>query len=228
MGKTEVTQGQWMSVMGSNPSRFTRCSDACPVEQVSWNDVQDFIRKLNQQTGQNYRLPSEAEWEYAARAGTTSEWSFGGDESKLRDYGWNGQNSSGKTHEAGQKLPNAFGMHDIHGNVWEWTQDCWHDSYAGAPVDGSAWTTGCIGSYRVIRGGSWNEQFPASLRVAYRNRLESDIGSLISGFRLASDVPVTALETFKKQEDQRLVPAPVNAREQPIKAELEKISRLKG
>lgn len=228
MSKTEVTQGQWKSVMGSNPSRFTVCGDACPVEQVSWNDVQDFIRKLNQATGQSYRLPSEAEWEYAARAGTTTEWSFGGDEAKLRDHAWYAQNSGGRTHEVGQRLPNAFDLHDMHGNAWEWTQDCWHESYAGAPTDGSAWTTGCSGSYRVIRGGSWNEQFPASLRVAYRNRMEPEIGSLISGFRLASDLPVTALETFKKQEDQRLVPAPVNAREQPIKAELEKNFQTEG
>ena len=211
MGKTEVTQGQWKSVMGSNPSRFKVCGDACPVEQVSWNDVQDFIRKLNQSTGQSYRLPSEAEWEYAARAGTTTEWSFGGDEAKLRDHAWYAQNSGGKTHEVGQRLPNAFGLHDMHGNAWEWTQDCWHESYAGAPTDGSAWTIGCSGSYRAIRGGSWNEQFAASLRVAYRNRMEPEIGSLVSGFRLASDLPEQApgiAETKKRSDAGQQVATP--------------------
>ena len=155
MGKTEVTQGQWKSVMGSNPSRFTECGDVCPVEQVSWNDVQDFIRKLNQLTGQNYRLPSEAEWEYAARAGTTTEWSFAGEELKLRDYAWYSQNSGGKTREVGQKLPNTFGLFDMHGNVGEWIQDCWHENYAEAPTDGSAWMKGCGGNYGLSRGGSW-------------------------------------------------------------------------
>jgi formylglycine-generating enzyme required for sulfatase activity len=184
MGKTEVTQKQWRDVMGSNPSRFTACGLECPVENVSWNDVQEFIAKLNQKTGQKYRLPSEAEWEYAARTGITTEWSFGNDASLLGSYSWYSQNSTGKTQPVGQKLPNAFGLFDMHGNVWEWTQDCWHDSYVGAPTDGSAWTTVCGGSYRVLRGGSWNDS-PANLRSADRSRDGPGLRNGSIGFRIA-------------------------------------------
>jgi formylglycine-generating enzyme required for sulfatase activity len=184
MGKFEVTQGQWRAVMGSNPSRFNTCGDDCPVEQVSWNDIQDFINKLNQQTGKSYRLPSEAEWEYAARAGSTSEWSFGDSESQLGDHAWFGGNSGGKTQRTGQKRPNAFGLHDMHGNVWEWVQDCWHSNYSGAPTDGSAWTTSCAEDKRVLRGGSWNNN-PAFLRSALRLRNSPVNRSDYNGFRLA-------------------------------------------
>ena len=187
MGRTEVTQKQWLDVMGSNPSRFDACGPECPVENVSWDGVQQFISKLNQKTGQNYRLPSEAEWEYAARAGTTTEWSHGNDESKLGNYAWFERNSGGKTQEVGQKLSNAFDIYDMHGNVWEWTQDCWHGSYAGAPTDGSAWTTGCSGNYRVLRGGSWGN-YPAFLRSAIRIRYTPDFRGIGSGFRLAREL----------------------------------------
>ena len=184
MGRTEVTQKQWLNVMGSNPSRFAACGSGCPVESVGWDEVQEFILKLSQKTGQKYRLPSEAEWEYAARAGTSTEWSHGNDESKLSNYAWYDVNSGRKTQEVGQKLPNAFGLYDMHGNVFEWTQDCWHDNYAGAPTDGSAWATGCSGNYRVLRGGSWSNNH-AFLRSAYRIRLYPNIRSSSSGFRLA-------------------------------------------
>ena len=184
MGRTEVTQKQWLEVMGSNPSSFSACGLECPVENVSWDEVQQFISKLNQKTGQKYRLPSEAEWEYAARAGTTMDWSFGNDESKLGDYAWYSGNSRSKTQAVGQKRPNAFGLFDMHGNVWEWPQDCWHENYAGAPTDGSAWTTGCRGNYRMLRGGSW-DSLPAFLRSAirFRNILDLRYGNI--GFRLA-------------------------------------------
>ena len=184
MGKTEVTQGQWKTVMGSNPSRFSQCGDDCPVEQVSWNDAQDFIRKLNQKTGLVFRLPSEAEWEYAARAGSTSEWTHGNDESRLADFAWFSVNSRAKSQPVAQKRPNAFGLYDMHGNVWEWVQDCWHDNYAGAPLDGSAWTTGCSDSKRVLRGGSWNFD-PSILRSAIRDRYSPDNRFIIIGLRLA-------------------------------------------
>ena len=185
MGRTEVTQKQWLDVMGSNPSRFAACGPECPVENVSWDEVQQFIYTLNQRTGQKYRLPSEAEWEYAARAGATTEWSFGNDESKLGNYAWYRENSESKTQAVGQKQPNIFGLYDMHGNVWEWTQDCWHDNYAGAPTDGSAWTTGCSGNYRVLRGGSWSG-IPANVRSANRGRNNPDIRNYSSGgFRLA-------------------------------------------
>jgi formylglycine-generating enzyme required for sulfatase activity len=185
IGKYEVTQEQWFAVMGNNPSGNK--GRTLPVEQVSWDDIQQFIAKLNQKTGQKYRLPSEAEWEYAARAGSTTEWSHGNDESKLGNYAWYDRNSGGKTQVVGQKLPNAFGLFDMHGNVWEWTQDCWHGDYGGAPTDGSAWTTGCSGNYRVLRGGSWLND-PAILRSAIRYGVNPDGRNDIIGFRLARDL----------------------------------------
>ena len=186
IGKTEVTQKQWVNLMGSNPSRFSACGPECPVENISWVDVQQFIAKLNQKTGKKYRLPSEAEWEYAARAGTTTEWSFGSNESNLGGYAWYDGNSGRKTQIVGKKLPNAFGLFDVHGNVWEWTQDCWHETYAGAHTDGTAWTTSCSGNFRVLRGGSWYD-FPADLNAANRTRNFPDIPNLVYGFRLARD-----------------------------------------
>ena len=214
MGKTEVTQGQWMSVMGSNPSRFTRCGDACPVENVSWNDAKEFIQKLNQSTGQNYRLPSEAEWEYAARAGTTSDWSFGSNEPQLGNYAWYSGNSGAQTHIVGQKKPNAFGLYDIHGNVGEWVEDCGHETYVAAPTDGSAWTTACTGDNHMQRGGSWINS-PASLRSAYRYKFNADWRNSLSGFRLAinwtdqfldASTPTqrVSVELAKKAEEDRL------------------------
>jgi L-threonylcarbamoyladenylate synthase len=152
LGKYPVTQEQWIKVMGLNPSYF-RGNDL-PVEEVSWNDVQKFIQKLNQMEGTDeYRLPSEAEWEYACRAGTKTRYSFGDDESKLEEYAWYSENSD-KTQSIGQKKPNSWGLYDIHGNVCEWCQDKYHDNYSGAPSDGSAWEEG-RSSDRVDRGGSW-------------------------------------------------------------------------
>jgi formylglycine-generating enzyme required for sulfatase activity len=152
VGKYEVTQKQWQEVMGSNPSYFK--GDDLPVERVFWNDVQEFIKKLNEKEGTDkYRLPSEAEWEYACRAGTTTRYSFGDSESKLGDYAWYGDYPGGKTHSVGTKKPNPWGLYDIHGNVYEWTQDYWHSDYNGAPTDGSVWSGD--GAARVVRGGSW-------------------------------------------------------------------------
>ena len=182
MGKYEVTQEQWYAVMGANPSGNK--GRTLPVEQVSWEDAQVFIQKLNQKTGQQYRLPSEAEWEYAARAGSQAEYSFGDDEKELGRYAWYSANSSRQTHPVGEKQANRFGLHDMHGNVWEWVQDCWHDNYLGAPTDGSAWTTGCNGDYRVLRGGSW-DYLPAILRSADRDRVTPDLRFNYYGLRLA-------------------------------------------
>ena len=181
IGKYEVTQEQWYAVMGSNPSNNK--GRKLPVEQVSWNDAQQFIAKLNQKTGKRYRLPSEAEWEYAARAGSTTKWSFGDDESELLDYAWGGF-SVFNTQEVGQKLRNEFGLFDMHGNVWEWTQDCWHENYSGAPADGSAWIINCIGIGRVLRGGSWRID-PTGLRSAGRFRFTPDYRDYSFGLRLA-------------------------------------------
>ena len=183
IGKTEVTQGQWRAVMGSNPSSFGSCGDDCPVERVSWDDAQDFAKRLSQKTGRQYRLPSEVEWEYAARAGSGSKWSFG-DSEYPGDYAWFSANNQGKTQRVAQKRPNAFGLFDMHGNVWEWVQDCWHDNYSGAPTDGSAWTTGCSSSSRVLRGGSWGYD-PAGLRSAIRSRNAPDLRGSVNGLRLA-------------------------------------------
>jgi formylglycine-generating enzyme required for sulfatase activity len=181
MGRYEVTQKQWRAIMGDNPSYF-KGDDDLPVEQVSWDDVQDFIKKLNEKEGiDTYRLPSEAEWEYACRAGTTTRYSFGDSESNLGDYAWYKGNSGDKTHPVGQKKPNSLGLHDMHGNVWEWVQDCWHFDYNGAPTDGSAWEGG--GASRVFRGGCWDRS-AGFCRSAYRYpRGPRDRGNTL-GFRL--------------------------------------------
>jgi formylglycine-generating enzyme required for sulfatase activity/serine/threonine protein kinase len=180
MGKTEVTQGQWKAIMGNNPSNFKNCGDECPVEEVSWNDAQGYIKKLNAMTGKAYSLPSEAQWEYAARAGTTTDFHTGNTISaKQANFG------SNKTIKvASLNSPNAFGLHDMHGNVWEWTQDVWHDNYTGAPTDGSAWLDGGNQMQRVLRGGSWFNG-PQYLRSASRNRFTPDFSINFIGFRLA-------------------------------------------
>ncbi len=186
LGKYEVTQGQWKAVMGSNPSRFTSCGDNCPVEQVSWNDIQQYIQKLNQQTGQNYRLPSEAEWEYAARAGTSSKYWWGDNigNNNANCDGCGSQWDNKTTAPVGSFKPNAFGLYDMHGNVWEWAQDWYHDNYSGAPSDGSAWESGGEQRYRVLRGGSWIS-VPAVLRSAFRSRSSPVNRNIGYGFRLA-------------------------------------------
>jgi formylglycine-generating enzyme required for sulfatase activity len=154
LGIYPVTQQEWQAVMGENPSYFN--GDKLPVEQVSWDDVQNFIQKINKKEGTTTcRLPSEAEWEYAARVGTTTRYSFGDDESELDEYGWYDENSNDKTHPVGQKKSNSWGLYDMHGNVWEWVQDEYHDSYDSAPEDGSAWEDGS-GALRLNRGGSWS------------------------------------------------------------------------
>ena len=181
MGKYEVTQKEWKAVMGDNPSRFK--GDKLPVEQVSWNDIQEFIKKLNQKEGgTKYRLPTEAEWEYAARAGSNSKWSFGDNESQLGDYAWYGSNSNSQTHPVGQKKPNKYGLYDVHGNVWEWVQD-WYDSnyYSSSPKTDSKGPSS--GSYRVIRGGGW-DSYAEITRSANRGYDNPEGGSYNIGFRL--------------------------------------------
>ena len=158
---TEVTQGQWKTVMGGNPSYFKDCGDPCPVEQVSWNDVQEFIRKLNEREGTNkYRLPTEAEWEYAARAGTTTPFHTGSclttDQANFDgNYPLSGCSKGEfrqKTVRAGNFAPNAWGLYDMHGNVWEWCQDWKGDYPSGSVTDPEGPSSG---SGRVLRGGSW-------------------------------------------------------------------------
>ncbi len=182
LGKTEVTQAQWEVVMGSNPSRFKGAN--LPVERVSWDDIQTFLQKLNAQTGKAYRLPSEAEWEYAARAGSTTAYPWG------NSIGNNNANCDGcgsrwddkTTAPVGSFAANAFGLHDMHGNVWEWVQDGYQSSYAGAPTDGSAWeTSGSL--LRVYRGGGWYFDAGGPRSALRSNYSPSDRGSNL-GFRL--------------------------------------------
>ena len=182
MGKTEVTQGQWRAVMGTNPSRFSNCGDSCPVEGVSWEDVKQFVSRLSAKTGKTYRLPSEAEWEYACRAGGREEYCGGG---SVDSVAWHLGNSGQSTHPVAGKRPNAWGLHDMSGNVWEWTEDCWNGSYNGAPTDGSAWTAGNC-SQRVARGGSWDLN-PQNLRAAIRGRNSTAGRDDDNGFRVARD-----------------------------------------
>jgi len=138
MGVTEVTQAQWQAIMGNNPSHFKKGDLDAPVEMVSWDDAQAFVRKLNdREPACRYRLPSEAEWEYASLADTAKD-PCGPPEA----IAWIKENSSGTTHPVGLKQPNAFGLYDMFGNVPEWTQDTWHADYKGAPTDGSAWEGG--------------------------------------------------------------------------------------
>lgn len=185
ISKYEVTQKQWREVMGSNTSLFK--GDDLPVEQVSWNDVQEFIKKLNKKENTyQYRLPSEAEWEYAVRAGTTTRYSFGDDESELEDYAFYANNSQARTHPVGQKKPNPWGLYDMHGNVWEWVQDEWHDSYEGAPTDDSAWEDGSS-TERVVRGGSFNN-FVGNHRSANRAGDPPDTNAAFLGFRLLREL----------------------------------------
>ncbi|MEK0187867.1 formylglycine-generating enzyme family protein, partial [Microcoleus anatoxicus] len=159
-GKYAITQAQWEAVMGNNPSKFK--GEKRPVENVSWDDAVEFCKKLSQTTGKKYRLLSEAEWEYACRAHTTTPFHFGETITpELVNYNGNypyAKASKGlyrqETTDVGSFPPNAFGLYDMHGNVWEWCSDKWHDNYSKAPADGSSWETGTDNN-RVQRGGSW-------------------------------------------------------------------------
>jgi len=155
-----------------------------PVINVSWEDATAYASWLSKLSGKSYRLPSEAEWEYAARSNTTTEYYWDG-QGEAKDFAWLDDNSDSKTHPVAEKKPNAFGLYDMSGNVWEWVQDCWNDNYQNAPIDGSAWESlSC--SCRVLRGGSWyNEQ--DLLRSAYRDRFLPGIRNNDIGFRLAQD-----------------------------------------
>jgi formylglycine-generating enzyme required for sulfatase activity len=180
IGKYEVTQAQWKAVMGSNPSHFK--GDNLPVETVSWNDVQDFIRELNALTGKTYRLPMEAEWEYAARGGAQRQgYKYSGSDT-VGDVAWYSGNSGNTTHPVGQKSSNELGLHDMSGNVYEWCNDWWgaysSSSQTNLPEPSS-------GSYRVVRGGSWCGNAQCA-RVPFRDLSTPGIRGAFLGFRLAS------------------------------------------
>jgi formylglycine-generating enzyme required for sulfatase activity len=167
MGKYEVTQEQWEAVMGTNPSHFKGAKN--PVDRVSWEACQTFIKKLNEKfaaSGVTFSLPTEAQWEYACRAGSSTRYCFGNSETELADYGWFESNAGGRTHPVGEKKPNAWGLYDMYGNVWEWCSD-WYDGnyYKESPAIDPAGPTAVTS--RVLRGGSWADPAPYC-RSSYR------------------------------------------------------------
>jgi formylglycine-generating enzyme required for sulfatase activity len=214
MGKYSVTQAQWRAVaayepigkeLNSNPSEFK--GDNRPVEQISWDDATEFCQRLSTKTGRKYRLPSEAEWEYACRAMTTTPFYFGETlNDDLANYcaqdreiegtsyeGVYGRGILGKyrqeTTEVGQFPPNQFGLYDMHGNVLEWCEDHWHSSYEDAPVDGSAWVNSDqTDKYRLLRGGSW-DYIPRDCRSAFRYSATRDFSNYLVGFRVCCEPP---------------------------------------
>ncbi|NEO86180.1 MAG: formylglycine-generating enzyme family protein [Spirulina sp. SIO3F2] len=208
IGRYPITQAQWRVVEGypqikqkldPAPSRFK--GDNRPVERVSWNDAVEFCQRLSRHTGRAYRLPSEAEWEYACRAGTTTPFHFGPtlsddlanyDATAVFGSGFEGE-QRGETTEVGQFPPNRFGLHDMHGNVWEWCEDDYHESYEGAPTDGTAWVEEDRSETdRVLRGGSWVD-VPWLCRSAVRFNDSRDLIFFTVGFRVVCDPSRTLL-----------------------------------
>ena len=186
VGKYEVTLDEWEACVKGGGCNDYEPDDRGwgggrrPAINVSWNDAQTYVAWLSQETGEPYRLPSEAEWEYVARAGTTTRYSSG-DEITPESANYGGK--AAETTEVGSYPPNSWVLHDVHGNVWEWVEDCWQDSYEGAPSDGSAWTNGNCG-LQVLRGGSWHNN-PGSLRSANRYWNFAVIRYDDRGFRVA-------------------------------------------
>lgn len=202
MGKYPVTQAQWRAVaalpkvdcyLDSDPSHFN--GDDRPVERVSWDEAVEFCRRISEHTGREYRLPSEAEWEYACRAGTITPFHFGETlTSDLANYNATQSYNSGpqgkcreQTTKVGSFPANAFGLHDMHGNVWEWCLDHWHETYENAPTDGSAWLSSDDNVLRLLRGGSWYYN-PVLCRSAYRNWNSRSYRFTDNGFRVAGTV----------------------------------------
>jgi formylglycine-generating enzyme required for sulfatase activity len=214
VGVFELTQAEWRSVMGSNPRGFM--GDRNPVEKVSWDGAKNFVRRLSAKTGKEYRLLSEAEWEYVARAGSRTKypWGNGIDKSKAK------YDSSDGTRPVGSYGANAFGLYDTVGNVWEWTEDCWNESYDEAPSNGKAWTTGNCRN-RVLRGGSWNYN-PGIVRSANRNGNYSGFRTYIGGFRVARTLSPqeTTLSIALKRSLSQIAsvrPAPIPQPSSPVR-----------
>ncbi len=206
IGKYAVTQAQWRAVaampqvkreLDPDPSKFK--GENRPVERFNWQKAVEFCDRLSQHTGKNYRLPSEAEWEYACRAGTTTPFHFGETISpkyvnyngtKVYGNGFAGENRLKTTPVGSFGVANNFGLYDMHGNVWEWCADDWHENYEGAPLDGSAWINSEVPSFRVLRGGSWLSN-PVRCRSAYRYCGNPDYANLYFGFRVVSSASRT-------------------------------------
>lgn len=198
MGRFEVTKEQWRSVMGSDPISLNGCLIKCPVDNIGWDDAKAYIKQLNLRTNNRYgyRLPSEAEWEYAARGGTTTAFSSGNkittDQANFDgNETYNGSFKGAylrKTTPVGSYPANQYGLHDMHGNVWEWVEDCWNENYERAPTNGEAWTKGDCRN-RVHRGGSWDDR-PNELRSSARAKAYTAgmIGRSI-GLRLVTNAP---------------------------------------
>ena len=183
MGKCEVTQAQWKAIMGNNPSNWQ--GDNLPVEEISWNDAQDFLKKA----GDGFRLPTEAEWEYACRAGSKVRWGHGDEQDKLKDYAWYIDNSDTKTHEVGTKLPNAWKLYDMHGNVYEMCSDWYGEKYFEECKDGITDPAGPEnGEGRAAHGGAWSHCF-ISARCADREKFKPDIKNNYIGIRVALPAP---------------------------------------
>lgn len=181
IGKHQVTQAQWEAVMGSSPSKFKGAD--LPVETVSWDDCQEFIRRINEKGDLKYRLPTEAEWEYACRAGSIGTFCFGDDEALLGEHAWFAGNSDSQTHPVGLKKPNGWGLHDMHGNVLEWCADFFDEHYySHSPKDDPQGPTS--GAFRVLRGGSWYSK-SWNARASFRFWGNQDYLGLNNGFRLA-------------------------------------------
>jgi formylglycine-generating enzyme required for sulfatase activity len=194
MGKYPVTQKQWEAVsklpqasigLQTRPSHFY--GDNRPVEQISWHEAVEFCKRLEKKTNRQFRLPSEVEWEYTCRAGSTTSYCFGSNDSQLGNYAWLSTNSGSETHPVGQKSPNNWGLYDMHGNVWEWCADHWHSDYQGAPSDSKAWLSSDNSSSRLLRGGSWNDS-SGSCRSANRGNNYPDYRFSNYGFRLACSI----------------------------------------
>ena len=190
LGKYEVTQAEWQAVMGNNPSHFSSCGDNCPVENVSWNDVHEFIQKLNQKTGRQYRLPIGSEWEYACYGGSQTEYCGGND---INAVAWYHGNSGGQTHPVGQKQANGYGLYDMSGNVWEWMENKYDSEH----------------DWRVVRGGSWFNT-PQFVRAAARSEGDATDRGNDYGFRLARTLPPHVAsdgsEAIKEEEAKVQVP----------------------
>lgn len=184
LAKYEVTQALWMAIMGNNPSTYRNCPE-CPVETVSWEDAQAFIHALNEKTGENYRLPTEAEWDFAAKGGTQSQGHKYSGSPQLDEVAWHDQNSEGRPHEVGQKKPNELGLYDMSGNVYEWCADWYSPTYEyHADVNPHGPTEGV---FRVLRGGDYT--CPAAFcRIANRRSFLPSTRMNFNGLRLAKDV----------------------------------------